>query len=135
MALRTGILYSGSQLGNAFGGLFALAILELDGAHGIEGWRWLFIVEGAITVGIAIIFSTFIPNKPENMRWLTSQERDHLLHRLALDRGMKDNSAELSVWHATKQALTDPKAWLVCLALTLAWVASAVTNFFPLVVQ
>ena len=46
MALRTAILYSGSQIGNAFGGLFALAILELDGAHGLEGWRWLFIVEG-----------------------------------------------------------------------------------------
>lgn len=40
-ALRTAILYSGSQLGNAFGPLLAIAILELDGAHGLEGWRWL----------------------------------------------------------------------------------------------
>ena len=49
MALRTAILYSGSQVGNAFGGLFALAILQLEGAHGIEGWRWLFIVEGIMS--------------------------------------------------------------------------------------
>lgn len=40
-AFRTAILYSGSQLGNAFGGLFAIAILNLDGAHGIAGWRWV----------------------------------------------------------------------------------------------
>lgn len=40
-ALRTAILYSGSQLGNAFGGLFAIAILNLEGAHGLEGWRWV----------------------------------------------------------------------------------------------
>jgi len=40
-ALRTAILYSGSQLGNAFGGLFAAAILKLDGKHGLEGWRWV----------------------------------------------------------------------------------------------
>lgn len=40
-ALRTAILYSGSQLGNAFGGLFAIGILELDGAHGLSGWRWV----------------------------------------------------------------------------------------------
>jgi MFS family permease len=40
-ALRTAILYSGSQLGNAFGGLFAVAILKLDGKHGLEGWRWV----------------------------------------------------------------------------------------------
>jgi MFS family permease len=44
MALRTAILYSGSQVGNAFGGLFALAILTLDGTNGLSGWRWLFIV-------------------------------------------------------------------------------------------
>jgi hypothetical protein len=54
MALRTAILYSGSQLGNAFGGLFALAILKLDGAHGIEGWRWLFIVEGIMSESSAL---------------------------------------------------------------------------------
>ncbi len=40
-AFRTAILYSGSQLGNAFGGLFAIAILELDGKSGIAGWRWV----------------------------------------------------------------------------------------------
>ena len=40
-ALRTAILYSGSQLGNAFGGLFAILVLKLDGVHGIEGWRWV----------------------------------------------------------------------------------------------
>lgn len=40
-ALRTAVLYSGSQLGNAFGGIFAIAILKLDGAHGLSGWRWV----------------------------------------------------------------------------------------------
>lgn len=43
LALRTAILYSGSQIGNAFGGLFALACLQLHGTHGLEGWRWLFV--------------------------------------------------------------------------------------------
>lgn len=135
LALRTGILYSGSQLGNAFGGLFALAILELDGAHGLEGWRWLFIVEGVMTVGIALIFATFLPNKPESMMWVTDTEREALLYRLALDRGTKDASDELTLGQSAWLAVSDPKAWLVCLALTLAWVASAVTNFFPIVTQ
>lgn len=40
IAFRTAILYSGSQLGNAFGTLLAIGILKLDGAHGLEGWRW-----------------------------------------------------------------------------------------------
>lgn len=40
-AFRTAILYSGSQLGNAFGGLFAIGIFNLDGTSGLEGWRWV----------------------------------------------------------------------------------------------
>ena len=44
IAFRTAILYSGSQLGNAFGTLFAIGIIKLDGRSGLEGWRWLFLV-------------------------------------------------------------------------------------------
>ena len=40
-AFRTSIMYSGSQLGNAFGGLLAIGIVKLDGVHGIQGWRWV----------------------------------------------------------------------------------------------
>lgn len=40
-ALRTALLYSGSQLGNAFGSLLAIGILKLDGQHGLAGWRWV----------------------------------------------------------------------------------------------
>lgn len=38
---RLAALYIAQQVGNAFGGLFAAGVLELDGAHGIAGWRWL----------------------------------------------------------------------------------------------
>lgn len=44
LGARIGGLYIGQQLGNAFGGLIAAGVLKLDGAHGIAGWRWLFIV-------------------------------------------------------------------------------------------
>jgi hypothetical protein len=39
-ALRCAILYSGSQLGSAFGNLLAIGILKLDGKSGLAGWRW-----------------------------------------------------------------------------------------------
>lgn len=41
LALRTAVLYSGSQLGNAFGGVFAIGVLRLDGAFDLAGWRWV----------------------------------------------------------------------------------------------
>lgn len=57
-AFRTAILYSGSQLGNAFGGLFAIAILNLDGAHGIAGWRWVSSILPWSCDGV-LIFNSF----------------------------------------------------------------------------
>lgn len=41
---RIGGLYVGQQVGNAFGGLIAAGCLQMDGLHGIRGWRWLFIM-------------------------------------------------------------------------------------------
>ncbi|WWC90319.1 uncharacterized protein L201_005252 [Kwoniella dendrophila CBS 6074] len=135
MALRSALFYSGSQIGNAFGGLFALAILELEGSHGLKGWRWLFIVEGAMTVGLAGVFATFIPNRPETVRWVTDQERDRLVFRLQEDRGSKDSTDEVGVWEAFKMAIYDTKTWLLCAVLQLDFIAASVTNFFPVVVN
>ncbi|WVR00120.1 hypothetical protein IAU59_007262 [Kwoniella sp. CBS 9459] len=134
MALRTAILYTGSQIGNAFGGLFAIAILKLDGAHGLEGWRWLFIVEGIMTVGFGLIFATFIPNKPASIRWLNKQEKDQLQYRLEVDRSTKDSTSEVSAFAGLKMAVTDPKTWLLCGCLQMNYIAASVTNFFPVVV-
>lgn len=53
---RIAWFYAGSSLANAFGGLIGAGVLgNLNGAHGIAGWRWLFIIEGCITVGVSVI--------------------------------------------------------------------------------
>lgn len=42
---RISWFYSGNALANMFGGLLGAAILgNLEGAMGLEGWRWLFII-------------------------------------------------------------------------------------------
>lgn len=45
------LFYNGSLIAGAFGNLIAAGILRgLDGARGISAWRWLYILEGVITV-------------------------------------------------------------------------------------
>ena len=41
---RYAALFIGQQLGNGFGGLIAAGVLKMAGLHGLNGWRWLFIV-------------------------------------------------------------------------------------------
>ena len=134
-AFRAAILYSGSQLGNAFGGLFAIGILTLDGKYGIEGWRWLFIIEGSATVGLALIFALILPNSPQSVRSLTDIERDWQKYNYELDQGQLDNSKEITARQGFVMAVTDPKTWLMMFTLYAIYIAAAVTNFFPSVVK
>ncbi|KAF9014433.1 MFS general substrate transporter [Hymenopellis radicata] len=113
---RVALLYSGSQLGNTFGGLFPIAILKADSKHGLEGWRWLFIIEGAATVGLALIF----------MKWIA--------WNFELDQGQKDHKEELTGMQAFVLAVTDPKTWLLMATLYMTYIAAAVVSFFPSVV-
>jgi len=71
---------------------------------------------------------TYIPNRPESYRWLTDVEREAVMYRLACDRQTKDYSDQVTTAHAFKLAVTDPKVWFVAIALTVNFVASAVTN-------
>ncbi|RHZ62468.1 uncharacterized protein CDV56_108247 [Aspergillus thermomutatus] len=133
-ALRTAILYSGSQLGNAFGGLFAIGILELDGKSGMEGWRWLFLIEGVLTIALAIIIAFILPNKLTTLRGFTKLEKEWLVWNFEEDQGQQDNADEISAKKGVSMAVTDPKTWLLMATLYAIYIAAAVSNFFPSVV-
>ena len=46
----------GNSLGSMFSGyLQAAAYKNLNGAMGLSGWRWLFIIDGVITLPIAFV--------------------------------------------------------------------------------
>jgi len=134
IAFRTAILYSGSQLGNAFGTLLAIGIMKLDGYHGIAGWRWLFLIEGIITIGFAVIFGLYLPNHPQKIMGLNEEERAWLRWNYETDQKQQDDSSEVTAKQGLMMAVTDPKTWLLCGTLYATYTAAAVNNFFPTVV-
>jgi MFS family permease len=134
IAFRTAILYSGSQLGNAFGTLLAIGITQLDGTHGLAGWRWLFLIEGILTVGLAIVFACYLPNSPQKVKWLSEQEHQWLDWNYKNDQKQKDNSHEITAWRGFVLAASDPKTWLMMGTLYATYTSAAVNNFFPTVV-
>ena len=80
------IWLSAAVLAGAFGGIVAGAIAKtLDGAHGIAGWRWLFLVEGVSTVGVAFITPFFLLNYPKTSSKLTPAQRQLAFDRLQAD--------------------------------------------------
>lgn len=114
LGLRTTTLYIGSLLSGAFSGLISAGITNnMDGVRGLRAWRWLFLIEGVITVGVAIAAYFILPNFPRTTRWLKEEEVAMAVWRLEEDIGQDDwvNSEDQTFWAGFKSALRDVKLW------------------------
>jgi hypothetical protein len=134
---RIAILYSGVALANMFGGLIAAGVLaNLDGAHGISAWRWLFVIEGVATVGIASIAVFFMPDYPNTTRWLSREEQVYAEWRLAQDVvGERDDRNAITPLQALKMAFTDYRLYLFMLMHHANLLSQSFTYFFPTIVK
>lgn len=131
---RIASLYIAQQVGNAFGGLFAAGIFQLDGTHGIRGWQWLFIIEGSATVGIGIICAFFMPEFPHNSRLLSAVERDLAVWRIESEAGAAEGTETESVLRGFAKALSDPKLVLLIFCNLLSQAQGSIANYFPTLV-
>lgn len=56
LALYVVTKLSGNIFATSFSGLIAAAVFNtVDGNHGLKGWQWLFIIEGCLTFGVALV--------------------------------------------------------------------------------
>ncbi|CCK69205.1 Fen2p KNAG_0C00920 [Huiozyma naganishii CBS 8797] len=66
LAIRSAIFTSSGLVGSMFSGFMQVSIFNhLDGVNGLEGWRWLFIIDCCITIPIAIYGLVFFPGVPD----------------------------------------------------------------------
>jgi len=134
VATRIAILYTGNVLATAFAGLIAAGIFHgLGDVGGLSGWKWLFILQGAVTFVIAVVGFFLLPDFPHNTKWLTQEERDLAVSRMALDTVGKGEKT--SVWAGFNQAAKDPMVWVFAAMAHMHLSANGFKNFFPTVVQ
>lgn len=104
---------------------------------GLEAWRWLFIIEGAVTVAIALCVFFVLPDFPVNTKWLSPVERELASWRLFADIGLEDwiDSEHESLFVGLRLCLRDPKTYIV-IPLVFGVVSSGTINsYFPSVVS
>ncbi|OJJ50431.1 hypothetical protein ASPZODRAFT_2118009 [Penicilliopsis zonata CBS 506.65] len=98
---RAMIFWLAGSVGSLFSGfLQAAAYTNLDGVDGHAGWRWLFIIDGIITLPLAVAGYIFFPNLPQsgNQTWWISEEE----HRLAVKRMEAVGRAGKEPWSKAK---------------------------------
>jgi ACS family pantothenate transporter-like MFS transporter len=75
---RSGIFTASGLAGTMIGGFIQTGIHKsMNGRHGLSGWRWLFIIDGIITLPVAIYGFLLFPDTPRNTRapYLSSEEK------------------------------------------------------------
>jgi len=111
---RFSVYISAAILAGAFGGLLAGAITSgMDGALGIRGWRWLFIIEGTLTAGWSICAAFLLLDFPANSRRLTPRERELAIQRIISDSitVRSEDSPTISHFQALKLAGQNWRTW------------------------
>ncbi|KAI5251619.1 MFS general substrate transporter [Aureobasidium subglaciale] len=151
---RFAVYISAAVLSGAFGGILAGSITRnLDGAHGIEGWRlqellrslltydrWLFIVEGAATVGWAICAHFLLLDFPsQTSKRFTERELLLANQRLALDNTSPSNAEghrpKISSFKALIKAVSDWRTWIMVAGYMVIVGSSTLSYFYPTLVQ
>ncbi|KAL2151248.1 hypothetical protein VTH82DRAFT_6346 [Thermothelomyces myriococcoides] len=82
MAMRIGVFYTAASLSGAFGGLLARGLSAIGPRAGIEGWRWILIIEGLMTVVVAVIAYLLLPSDVTKAPYLTQEEQTFAQRRL-----------------------------------------------------
>jgi MFS transporter, ACS family, tartrate transporter len=108
------------------------ALLNVTGA-GLDGWQWLFIIEGVPACLVALIVLVFLTDRPSQATWLSPEERDWLETRLAAERRQKESSAGHFSFF---RSISDPRV----LALALVYFCLnaggyGVSYFLPTIVK
>ena len=122
---RLAIFYTASAFSGALSGLLAFAIARMDGVRGLEGWRWIFLIEGAVTVAAGIFMPLLIPDTPEAASWLQADEKRFIDLRLRQS-GVRTATQEGDrfSWRLLAKTMID---WKILLGILLAW-ANSVPN-------
>ncbi|KAL2870226.1 putative MFS transporter [Aspergillus lucknowensis] len=79
LSSRIAVFYCASALSGAFSGLLAAGIAQMDGVGGQEGWRWIFLLEGIVTVVLGVMcFFCLIDSPKRSGKWLSAEEIRYL---------------------------------------------------------
>jgi sugar phosphate permease len=145
LPMRLGLFYVANNFTSAISSLLAYGIFRLNGHHGIEGWRWLFLLEGLFTLIIGILSFFRMPASAVQTKtwfrpkgWYTEREEKIMVNRILRDdpsKGDMHNREALTLGRLWK-SLTDYDLWPVYIVRLLGDINVApVGNYLTLTLR
>lgn len=140
---RSGIFTASGLAGTMIGGFIQSGIYtSMNGKHGLSGWRWLFLIDGIITLPVALYGFLLFPDTPATTTafYLSAEERELAISRLvsasasapaspATPREKRQQQLKKRsplTWSFAKKVLTSYEWW----GFVILWIIAGETESF-----
>lgn len=126
-----GLYYIAVPLSTALGGPLSEWLMVVgDGMFGLSGWRFMFLVEGALAIILGIVVLFILPARPRDARWLNLSERTAIEDAVAADDNVLTHRS-----HSFVSAFRDRRVLVLsAMFILLVFPMFAITFFLPLIV-
>jgi LPXTG-motif cell wall-anchored protein len=122
----------GIPLSVVFGGPLSGWLLGFDGRLGLQGWQWLYVVEGLPAVILGFVVFGFLTDRPADAKWLEPEQRQWLAQRIAAEHVEAQTRHGLNL----RASLRHPTVWLLALILFCSQTGSyGLTLWVPTIVK
>jgi MFS transporter, ACS family, tartrate transporter len=103
-----------------------------NGIGGLQGWQWMFILEGVPTMILGLVFLAALTDRPAKARWLAPEQREWLEGRLARERAPLE-TADSHKWWA---GASDGRAWALAILFGCALIGIyGLLIWLPLIIK
>ncbi|KFX93817.1 hypothetical protein O988_06615 [Pseudogymnoascus sp. VKM F-3808] len=134
-ALRIAIFHSANSLAQAVSAFIASGLGHLQGSHGLNAWQWVFIIEGALPIAMAVPLFFLLLTFPETSTALSDRERFIAINRLGA-RGATRKTDVTWSWPAFVRIFTRPSTYIFFISyVSLCIVAVAQATFLPTILR
>ncbi|KAF8168455.1 high-affinity nicotinic acid transporter [Crassisporium funariophilum] len=129
---RLALFYLSSIVITSFSSILAFALTLLRGKAGLNGWQWIFLLEGVVTIALGVLTWFFIPDFPDKSTFLNEEQRRMVLDRVEADRG--DSIPDKMTWEKLWKHLSDPLLWAFALMFLASTVPAYAIGFFVTII-
>jgi ACS family tartrate transporter-like MFS transporter len=112
------------------GGPVSGALLALDGAAGLAGWQWLFLIEGLPAVVLGLVVLAVLPERPTDAAWLTADECRALVAGLAEGEDARGDETREETAQARLRVVSSGRLWRLAAVYFTIPVALYATSFW-----
>ncbi|KAF5380625.1 hypothetical protein D9615_004540 [Tricholomella constricta] len=129
---RLAFFYLFSIFLGGFSAIFAYALTLIAPRGGLNGWQWIFIIEGVITIVLGLLTYMFVADFPDKNRFLDEKQTKLILDRVEKDRG--DSLPDEMTWAKIRLHMSDWTMWAFAMMFLCATMPAYAIGFFVTII-